>query len=111
MGPEISSLLRPWLAGHRSTRRCSIERRPAFGISYRGISLLDLKLRPGPWKIRGRLLEMQAAARWGKTPTEFWELGPDDQAYMLALVLIEAKMQAWDSQQAEDERKRASKHA
>lgn len=52
---------------------------------------------------------MQAAARFGKAPSEFWALAQDDQAYMMALVQVEASMSAWESQEAEREAKK--KHA
>ena len=48
---------------------------------------------------------MQAAARFSKAPSEFWALGQDDQAYMMALVQVEASMAAWESQEAEREAK------
>lgn len=54
---------------------------------------------------------MQAAARWGVPPSEFWSLSEDDQAYMMALVDVERRMSAWESQEAEREAKRRSKHA
>ena len=49
---------------------------------------------------------MQAAARFGYAPSEFWMLDQDDQAYMMALVETERSMSAWDSQEAEREAKK-----
>ena len=52
---------------------------------------------------------MQAAARFGMAPSQFWELDRDDQAYMIALIQTERNMSAWESQEAE--RKAKKKHA
>ncbi len=49
---------------------------------------------------------MQTAARFGCTPSEFWALGQDDQAYMMALVEVERAMSAWESQEAERKAKK-----
>jgi hypothetical protein len=56
------------------------------------------------------LTQLQAAARFGLYPSQFWALAEDDQAYMMALVRVEASMAAWESQEAEREAKRKHKH-
>ena len=49
---------------------------------------------------------MQAAARFGRAPSEFWALSQDDQAYMMALAQVEREMAAWDTQEAMREAKK-----
>lgn len=49
---------------------------------------------------------MQAAAKFGMAPSTFWACDQADQAYMMGLVIAEASMAAWDSQEAEREAKR-----
>lgn len=53
-----------------------------------------------------RLTQLQAAARFGLVPSQFWAQAEDDQAYMMALVRVEGSMAAYESQEAEREAKR-----
>ena len=56
-----------------------------------------------------RLVEMQAAKAWGKTPTEFWALERTDQVYMIALELAESRMKGCEMQVAEEAMEKAAK--
>jgi len=67
-------------------------------------------VKAGPWKASQRLTQMQAAARFGLPPSQFWALEEEDQAFMMALVQVELRMGAWESQEAEREAKRKQKH-
>ena len=51
-----------------------------------------------------RMLLVQTAREWGKTPSEFAALPYDDQVFMMALTRTEGKMRAWERQVTEDER-------
>ena len=55
---------------------------------------------------RSRFLELRTAARWGIAPSAFWSLEVSDRAYMMAFVLAETRMQAWEHQVAEEKAKR-----
>lgn len=51
-----------------------------------------------------RFLEMKTAKAWGLTPSEWWAASRQDQGYMMALVGVEARMAAWEAQEAEKRR-------
>ena len=52
------------------------------------------------------MLEVQTAREWRLKPSEFWAASDDDQAFMMALVIVEGKMATWDAQEQERKVKR-----
>jgi len=56
-----------------------------------------------PWSMSPRVLRLQTARAWGKTPSEFAALSHEDRVYMMALSRIEGYMRAWERQVSENE--------
>lgn len=52
---------------------------------------------------------MEAAQRWGLTPSQWDSLSSEDRAQMVAYVRVTSAMAAWDAQVAQEEWKRLSK--
>ena len=58
-----------------------------------------------------RVLRLQTARAWGKTPSEFAALSHEDRVYMMALTQVEGYMRAWERQVSENEAKKAERQA
>lgn len=50
---------------------------------------------------------MQVAKEWGMRPSEFYACDEEDKAYMIATIVAEGKMEAWNMQVQEKEARKA----
>ena len=85
---------------------------PSFAVQWRDgsewMALSSLPVKRGRWRHSERFSEVHAAAKFGLTPSQFWECSIEDQAWMVQYCSSMTKMEAWDAQQ---ERGKASKSA
>ena len=65
---------------------------------------MQLPVKASNWRSSRRLTEVQTAKSWGLTPSQFYDLDEDDQAYMMALDLAEGLMSSWETQVASDKK-------
>jgi len=78
-------------------------------VKWKGTPLSKLRIKAGEWEHSQRFAEITAAYEWKLTPSEFWALPEEDQAYMLAYLQTKNKIAAHEAQLQEARLRRAGR--